>query len=137
MGEEFKAWPPHITIVPWFRSDMTTKQVAAELESELAEIFPFEVEAGEELPFGNRKKPANVITLPSPLTKAESIIRSYLKSHGAWLVDESTRRRSKFRPHITVQPTGRVKEGQIVKIKRLYVVAQCGDFKQIEEVIKL
>src|SRR4051794_7330143 len=103
-GAEFKDWPLHVTIVPWFRTDMTTGQLTAELKEALSGISSFTSTAGPSAKFGYTKgKVASLIQKPTPLDEIEKRVRQTLTIHEAWLVDESTRRRRDYKPHVTVQ----------------------------------
>lgn len=137
VGSRFKDWPLHITIVPWFRTDISSEELVSELVSKLADIKPFEARVGKETHFGGWRKLVNLIMQPSPLAQIERIVRTTLKSHDAWLVDESTKKQRPYRPHITAQLEGRVYEGDRIAIGKLYIVMQKGDYKIIESEIRV
>lgn len=138
VGEEFTGWLPHITIVPWFRLDIADQELAGRLEVELKSIPKFKVEIGGEAGFGSRgRKLVNLVKLPSPLEEIERRSRSLLKAHQAWLVDETTKKRRTFRPHMTVQPTGRLQKGDSFICDSLYVVTQAGNYKKITAEVPL
>lgn len=137
-GERFNQWPPHITLIPWFRTDVASDELALEIQATLSHIRPFAVEIGQEERFGARgRKLVNLVNLPSPLEIIEEAARQVLKTHQAWLVDESTRLRHRFRPHVTVQKSGRVQEGDSFKCDRLYLVMQEGSSKLITDEVLL
>jgi hypothetical protein len=131
---EFKNWPLHVTIVPWFRLGLDTRQITNDLSEVLYSVKSFSVVMSEEnVRFGHQKgKLATLVRLPSPLIEIEQIVRSYLRNQNAWMVDESTKRlRCAFRPHITAQLNGSLHEGDSFWCDGLYIVEQKGGYKEI------
>jgi len=131
-GDTFMEWPLHATIVPWFRLDMATSELATKIMQKLSAIEPFMVTVGGEAGFGHRgRKVVNLIETPSPLETIERLARRLLHDHDAWLVDETTKRQHGFRPHVTRQKSGRVQEGGTFTIENLYIVEQKGEYKEV------
>jgi hypothetical protein len=92
----------------------------------------------ENIQFGHQKgKLATLVDLPSRLTELEASLRDYLHSQKAWLVDESTEVRRKFKPHATVQILGGLHEGDVFLCDRLYLIEQLGNQKSIAAKIPL
>lgn len=60
-----------------------------------------------------------------------------LKDHGAWIVDETTKQRHPFTPHVTVQKSERMNEGDAIAATRLYIVSQLGGKKLVEAQVKI
>ncbi|MDB5181616.1 MAG: hypothetical protein JWP13_379 [Candidatus Saccharibacteria bacterium] len=134
----FKDWPLHITIVPWFRTDISAEELGMEVDESLDEVEPFMVRVGVEARFGHRgRKLVNLIDLPSPLETIEKQIRDILHAHHAWLVDETTKKHRAFRPHVTTQKSGRLHEGNTFRCDSLYIVEQKGEYKEIVSRIAL
>lgn len=128
----------HVTIVPWFRLGDGSEQVAAGLAEACAAIRPFEAKTGEEVMLGPKKnRPARLLELPTPFTEIEQKVRAYLHKKRAWLVDETTKRRHEFRPHVTVQEGSELDGGKTFRVDRLYIVEQKGDYKEITAEIHL
>ena len=137
VGAEFKDWPPHITIVPWFRLDVTSPQLAEQLQKHYIGSRPFRVAALGEVQLGYKKKKlANLVVAPE-LMKLEGQTRRLLHAHKAWIVDEADKTRRGFRPHVTALSTGRVHQNDSFDCDCLYIVAQHGDFKRVDSVITL
>jgi 2'-5' RNA ligase len=135
-GDTFKQWPLHVTVVPWFRSDLSSDDLAGRLEGQLQDSEPFEVVMDGEVHFG-RNKLVNLVVQPTPFTKIEEQVRGVIKSHGAWIVDESTKAKRAFRPHVTAQKDERLQQADTFVCGQLYVVEQKGGIKQIVEVVEL
>ena len=131
VGGQFNDWLLHVTILPWFRLEEGSENIAAGLEKALTTIKPFEAKAGEPVTMGPRKRQARLLQLPTPFAEVEQKVRSYFHKKRAWLVDETTKRRHEFRPHVTVQKAGELSEGQTFKVDKLYIVEQEGDCKKI------
>lgn len=131
-GFRFKKWPLHVTIVPWFRLSLPPAELARNYKRHLVGSQPFEVTVGGPAEFGYKKrKQVNLVVAPE-LRRLEGQTRRFLHAHKAWVVDEADKTRRGFRPHITVQDGGRAREGDTFRCDRLYVVAQHGDYKEVE-----
>jgi 2'-5' RNA ligase len=136
-GTTFKKWLLHVTIVPWFRLDDDTAQVATGLKNALSGIEPFESAVDGTVLFGPRKnRPAHLLE-PAGFPEVEKRVRNYLHKKRAWLVDETTKRRHEFRPHVTMQGEDHVQQGDVLKFDRLYIVEQRGDYKEVTAEIPL
>jgi hypothetical protein len=135
-GDMFTDWPLHITIVPWFRTEVELAVLVAELESKLSRIDGFDVVMGSQVIFG-RGKSVSLVEKPTPLTEVEEIVRSCLKNHNACIVDETTKRHHTFRPHVTEQRTERLKRGDYFFCDRLYIIEQKGGHKEVSAVVEL
>jgi 2'-5' RNA ligase len=133
-GSEFKQWPLHVTIVPWFR--VGAEELAAELKAALAGIRAFEARVGRETTMG-KDKMVNLILPAEQFEDIEFSVRSTLKRHDAWLVDETTKQKRSFKPHVTAQKDARVHEGDSFWCDRLYIIEQKGSHKEIVAEIPL
>jgi 2'-5' RNA ligase len=134
VGGQFTDWLLHVTIVPWFRLDEPSKQIATGLEKALTSIEYFEAEAAEIVKFGPKKnRPARLLQLPTPFTEVEQKIRNYFHKKRAWLVDETTKKPKEFRPHVTLQKTGELAQAQTFKVHKLYIIEQKGDYRQLDK----
>lgn len=113
--------------------------IADELELKLQGESSFSVTMGKEnVGFGHQKgKLATLVRLPSLLIELEKSVRDYFHSQKAWLVDETTKKRRAFRPHITNQKSGSMHEGDMFICDRLCIVEQKGGFKEIVGVVYL
>lgn len=131
VGHKFEAWPLHVTVVPWFRMDLSSAQLAQELEEVYISSQAFEVKVEEETKFGYKKqKLVNLVSAPM-LERIEGQTRRLLHSYKSWIVDEADKTRN-FRPHITAQGDDRADEGTTFRCDRLYIVSQRGTYKQLE-----
>lgn len=79
----------------------------------------------------HHNRPATLLSSSTPFTSIEQRVRNYFHKKRAWLVDETTKIRREFRPHVTAQKTGRLREGDTFVCDRLYIVEQKGGFKEI------
>lgn len=138
VGDTFKQWTLHVTIVPWFRTEATTEELAHEWATKLTGTAPFEVSLGGEEGFGFKgKKLVNLIEGPSPLFGIHDIVRRSLKGRHAWMVDETTKKRRPFRPHVTHQGTLRLQEGDTFRCDKLHIIEQKGAYKEITGEVRL
>lgn len=138
VGRQFTDWLLHVTVVPWFRLGQPSEQIVAGLERALAAIQPFDARADVTAKFGPKKnRPARLVGPTKPFEEVENKVRNYLHKKRAWLVDETTKKSRQFRPHVTVQKSGELKEGETFKVFALYIVEQKGDYKEIVAEITL
>lgn len=138
VGRQFTHWLLHVTIVPWFRLDETPENIASGFAKTFINIEPFEAIAGETAMFGPKKnRPARLVEPAQPFEEIEQKVRNYFHKKRAWLVDETTKRPRQFRPHVTVQKSGELAEGQTFKVDKLYIVEQKGNYKEITAEIPL
>jgi 2'-5' RNA ligase len=136
-GYIFKDWPKHITIVPWFRLPISSVQLAEQLQKQYTGLKAFRVAVLDEKQFGYKERKAvNLVSAPE-LKIIEVRTRYLLHTYKAWIVDESDNTRRNFRPHVTVQNSGRVNKGDSFCCDSLYIVFQHGDYKQIDNVVLL
>ncbi|MDB5164751.1 MAG: hypothetical protein JWL89_377 [Candidatus Saccharibacteria bacterium] len=138
VGDRFTEWPLHVTIVPWFRLALESEDLAKELEQALAGIKSFQVVLVGASQFGHSKgKTAHLVQLPTSFIQIEQIVRDGLKRHGAWLVDETTRLRRDYRPHVTNQKSEQTQMGATFMCDRLYIVEQKGGYKEVVATVEL
>jgi 2'-5' RNA ligase len=132
VGETFGDWFLHVTIVPWFRLDESSEVIAHGLSEALKAIGPFEAAGAGVASFRSRKKSLiRLLQLPTPFSGIEQKVRTYLHKKRAWLVDETTKRRYDFRPHVTSQGSQELARGEVFRCDRLYIVEQKGDYKEV------
>jgi 2'-5' RNA ligase len=130
VGYTFGDWPLHLTIVPWFRTGTSSDVLVADVENAVSGVGAFTVQMGEETGFGHcGRKLVNVVELPSPLIDIEQKIRRILHGQNAWIVDETTKRRRAFRPHVTVQKSRRMQTDDTFVCDSVYIVEQKGGHK--------
>jgi 2'-5' RNA ligase len=135
---QFQKWLLHVTIVPWFRLPDSSEDIAQGLVRALKMMVPFEFVMGETAMFGpHHDRPAMLVQEPTPLASIEKQVRNYLHKKRAWLVDETTKRRYEFRPHVTTQDKLVLQAGEAFQCDRLYIVEQKGDYKEIVSEVHL
>lgn len=136
-GGKFTGWPLHVTIVPWFRVPLSTATIVRTLADLMQGQPPFQVTVDGEAHFGRSgQKLVHLVQLPSPLTAIELRVRTYLHEQGAWAVDETTKARRSFRPHVTSQKDAAAHAGQTFMIRAIYVVEQLGSQKEVAGVVE-
>lgn len=131
-GARFVSWALHVTIIPWFRLSLPVEQLMDALRDLLQGTAQFEAKTAGEALFGNHgSKLVNLVELPSPLQPIERQVQHWLHEQHARLVDETTRKRREYQPHVTVQGTLRLYQGDHFICNAVYVVEQCGGYKEI------
>jgi len=137
VDREFKKWYLHVTIVAWFRLEDSSESLAEGFQKALTPIQPFEAKIGPEMKLrSKRHRGANQLET-SYFTDIEPRVRIYLHKKRAWIVDETTKRRYPYRPHVTFQGDDRLHEGDSFYCDLLYIVEQKGDYKIIEAEVLL
>lgn len=137
MSSKFKDWPLHITIVPWFRLNISSSKLAKELKEHYIGSKAFQVTVLEETLLEYKEyKIINLVAAPE-LKILEGQTRRLLHALKTWIVDEADKTRNGFRPHVTALSSGRVYEGDNFQCNYLYIVSQHGDYKKVDSVIKL
>jgi 2'-5' RNA ligase len=136
-GDTFSDWPLHLTIVPWFRTATSSEELGGELRRRLQWLGPFQVVVEGEAKFGAKRRLVSLVAEPTPLRSIEHEVREMLHEHAAWLVDETTRVRRPFRPHVTAQRSGRLQDGDAFMCEALYIVEQKGGYKEVVNKIRL
>jgi 2'-5' RNA ligase len=137
LGEEFKTWKLHITIVPWFRLEDRSENIASGLQEALKPLRPFEVTVRGKTLFGPKKnRPAHLVE-PGCFPEIETKVRHFFHKKRAWLVDETTKKPRQFRPHVTLQKSAQIKEDDTISCKSIYIVEQKGDYKVITAEVNL
>jgi 2'-5' RNA ligase len=131
VGSQFRQWPLHVTLVPWFRLASDSESLAHGLELALRNLAPFTVRAGSAAHFGPRKRLVRLLEASEELRTVEHKVRSYLHKKRAWLVDETTKRHYDFRPHVTARAEQQLGADAQLRVERLYIVEQKGDYKEI------
>ena len=136
-GSTFKLWLLHVTIVPWFRLPDSSAVLADGLKRAFVTIGPFGAVVGQETRFGPKKnRPAHLLD-GQGFAELEQRTRRYLRKKRAWLVDETTKRRRQFRPHVTFQGDEHLQEGGELNFDKVYIVEQKGDYKEVVAEINL
>ena len=133
----FTDWPLHVTIVPWFRLDQSSSNLALLLLQNFTDHAAFTVYVRGENQFGYKKQKTVNLVSASQLLVIESQTRQVLHKQHAWIVDEADHTQRSFRPHVTVQRSRRVQEGDQFHCNRLYIISQQGNSKSVDEVIPL
>jgi 2'-5' RNA ligase len=132
IGQQFRQWLLHVTVVPWYRDTEKTDVICNGLQRALSTIHPFSVMVEGDALFGPRKnRPVKLLRSPNGFEAIEPKVRNYLHKKRALLIDETTKRKTTFRAHITLQPGATCTDGDVVTCTHLYIVEQKGDYKQI------
>lgn len=138
VGTEFEKWFLHVTVVPWFRLEDSSESIATGLKQAPQAIRPFEAVGDGVATFRSRKnQPARLLEQPTPFELIEQKTRAYLHQKRAWLVDETTKKRREFRPHVTSQEGAELAQGEKFIVESIYIVEQRGGRKEVVGEVKL
>lgn len=138
VGTEFEKWFLHVTVVPWFRLADSSELIAAGLKQALKTVKPFEAVGDSIATFRSRKnQPVRLLEQPTSFVLIEQKTRAYLRKKRAWLVDETTKKRQQFRPHVTSQAGDELAQGEKFMVASIYIVEQKGEHKEVVGEVKL
>lgn len=138
MGYCFAVWPLHVTVMPWFRHRDDSALLAAGLGRAFSAVPPFEAEMLGQAMFGPRKnRLVRLVKAPTNFTLLEQRARAYLHKKHACLVDETTKVRPEYCPHVTEQGDLYLRDGDTFRCDRLYIVEQKGQYKVVMNEIVL
>lgn len=112
---------------------MGSENLSTILQETVSDLTAFQATISEEnVQFGHQKdKKASLVGQPSPFAVIEQRVRSLLHTRGAWIVDESTKLRREYTPHVTVQHSRGLRVGDVFWCRQLYIIEQAGEHKTI------
>lgn len=129
LNAEFKEWPLHVTVMPWFRTPASSAQLAQLLTLNFEAVQPFEAEVGSLANFGAKNElPVNLIEQPTPFAVLEQMASLALVSSGVQLV---SRRFRPYRPHVTVQKHAHAAPGDTFQVDKLHIIEQRDGYKNV------
>ena len=124
VGQAFEPSRLHVTIIPWFVSDLTEVELINSFNSEFNSIKKFEIIISEIAHFG----PDHDVTVN--LVEPEPNIMQLHQQALAWF--ERIRHRwavarphvnEDYRPHVRRRPGSELNQGEIININNLYLIA--------------
>ncbi len=115
-------WPLHVTLSPRFAVDIKQPNLVTDLKNLLAKKKPIKTIVKKDEKFGqDHHILVSLLELTSKLLELHNEVLDLLESYGA-IFDEPNFSRSGYRPHITVQKSGRVNRGDTIMINNLTLV---------------
>ncbi|TXN29905.1 2'-5' RNA ligase family protein [Lacisediminihabitans profunda] len=124
VGESFalQDWPLHITVLPPFLTDASPEQIADAFAAATSGLPAITAIAGRDELFGRRQN-----VLVTVVEHNEALARLHRTLVAAVLPfaaapDEPAFTGPGFRPHVTVKPHGRVREGEVLSLSQVALV---------------
>lgn len=115
-------WPLHVTLSPRFAVDIDQKHFLTDLSNLISKQNPVKTIVKKDASFGRDSQiHVSLLDLTPQLFKLHNDLLDLLESYGA-VFDEPNYSRSGYKPHVTVQKSGRVFEGDIITIDSLTLV---------------
>lgn len=115
-------WPLHVTISPRFAVDIEQKGFDADLSNLITDQKPVTTIVNKDASFGKDSQVhVSLLELTPQLFELHNELLDLLESYGA-VFDEPKYSRSGYLPHVTVQKSGRVFEGDTITIDSLTLV---------------
>lgn len=128
-GQSFhrSAWPLHVTTVGNFRTEATPDAILDRVERAVAGRRPISIRASGRALFGPESTiEVALLEKPDPVIELHRTLLAALAAVSIRL-DFPDYSGSGFRPHITVMPHGRAKEGDRFELRRLALVEMIAD----------
>lgn len=142
-GEYFRKWPLHLTILPWFRSKLGTRELQAIITESLQGIEPFSAEMGETTQFGFKDQvPVRVVQTPNHFEEVHRRLLQTFRDHPEIYILDTSHTGDHFRAHVTLHGYEPLREGDIIacndlQIVRLGTIHPGGSTKEVEGEIDL
>jgi 2'-5' RNA ligase len=115
-------WPLHVTLSPRFAVDIKQPDLVTDLKNLLAKKKPIKTIVKNDERFGqDHHILVSLLDLTSELYELHNEVLDLLEFYGA-VFDDPNYSRSGYRPHVTVQKTGRVNMGDDITINSLTLV---------------
>jgi 2'-5' RNA ligase len=130
VGMKFTQWPLHVTLVSWSRpgGDSNLSTLRSQLKKKLRETKPFTAITSNEEWLAGGKVLVNLVTPKEEFEGLYDAIKQTEILAGFRFV--STLHPS-YVPHVTVQPSERLHEGDEFTADRLYIIEQKGEYKEV------
>jgi 2'-5' RNA ligase len=133
----FSQWPLHLTILPWFRVDISSQTLTSKLKRAYEGIKPFSITVLHTSQLGYKKQKTVNLVSAAELPLIEHQTRDLLHENQAWIIDEADKSYRQYVPHITHQISGSCNEGENLLCARLFIVEQKGTTKKVVGVVEL
>lgn len=124
VGESFavKSWPLHITVLPPFKTDAASSEIADVIAAAASSQTALTAIAGHDEMFGRREDvPVTVIEDNPALTQLHRALVDALKPFAA-RPDERAFTGRGFRAHVTIKGPRRVHEGDVLPLTQIALV---------------
>ncbi|HSX28540.1 MAG TPA: 2'-5' RNA ligase family protein [Candidatus Saccharimonadales bacterium] len=122
-GEAFRHWPLHVTVFPWFRTDLTTHDLQQLLADTLQGIEPFTATMGETAHFGYQSEvPVRVVLAPNQFEEIHQRVLRAFDAHPDIKIIAPEHIGPNFRAHVTLHGYEPLREGDIVACNDLQIV---------------
>jgi len=142
-GERFHKWPLHLTLMPWFRTNLPAYEVTKLMSAALQGVEPFTATMGETARFGFKDQvPVRVVHAPNGFEEMHRRLLKAFHEHPEIEVLDGEHTGPNFRAHVTLHGYEPLREGDIIacndlQIVRLADVHPGGATKEVEGEIDL
>lgn len=128
LGQQFVAWPLHITLMPWFEIDVAEEKLAQLLEPIVKEHQALDLTAGEHAWFGPRQTvPVILVHKTAELQILHEAVLNLVHQHH-WPLVASQYTGKQFNPHASKRRHTELLPETHLKVKEMYLVkAPIGD----------
>lgn len=142
-GEQFGKWPLHLTLMPWFRSNLGGFELQKVIATSLEGLEPFSATMGGMAHFGfNDQVPVRVVETPNGFEAIHARLLATFQAHPEIHVLDTEHVGPQFRAHVTVHGYEPLREGDLIacndlQIVKLAAIHPGGSTKEVEGEIDL
>jgi 2'-5' RNA ligase len=122
-GESFRHWPLHVTLFPWFRTTLSTRELQQLLAETLQGITGFTATMGETAHFGYQNEvPVRVVITPNQFEEIHKRVLAAFEAHTDIKIVTPEHIGPRFRAHVTLHGYEPLREGDILACNDLQIV---------------
>ena len=123
LSDNFQPGLPHLTIVPWFVSEVADDKLVSSFRQNFKGQAGFNLLSGKIVKFGPRKNVSvNLIRYSEQLTALHQKALQWIEALGGRWAIKTPYVGNNFVPHIRRRRGTRLKEGETLVVKDLYLV---------------
>lgn len=122
-GEQFRKWPLHVTILPWFRTHLDPHELQALLQEHTRGVDAFTAMMGATAQFGYHDQvPVRVVNEPNDFRKLHNHLFEALSHDERILFLDTSHCGPHFKAHITLHHAEPLREGDLITCNELQLV---------------
>jgi hypothetical protein len=123
VGDNFKPGLAHLTVIPWFVTDLDEEEVVESFNHNFAAQPAFGTTTGEPIDFENKRRiPVNLISPTAEILSLHFKALEMFDELGARWALSSPHVAEDYIPHVRRRPGSRLKTGDELKIEAVYLI---------------
>ncbi|HET9850327.1 MAG TPA: 2'-5' RNA ligase family protein [Candidatus Saccharimonadales bacterium] len=123
VGQVFQPGLLHVTIMPWFVTELAEEQILESFKKQFSKTPSFELEIGKTVKFGPRKNVSvSLIRYEPRLSKLHQLSLEWLESLGGRWAVKNPYTAEQYTPHIRHRRGKPISAGQQIAVDSLYLI---------------